>query len=41
MFSKLAFTAPLVSADAVKMIIDTDMGFDVDDVGAICMANAL
>jgi inosine-uridine nucleoside N-ribohydrolase len=23
------------------LIIDTDMGFDVDDVGAVCMANAL
>ena len=23
------------------MIIDTDMGFDVDDVGALCVAHAL
>lgn len=23
------------------MIIDTDMGFDVDDVGAVCVAQAL
>ena len=41
MFLKLAIATSFVSADAVKMIIDTDMGFDVDDVGAICMANAL
>ena len=25
----------------VKLIIDTDAGFDVDDVGAVCLANAL
>eukprot|EP00729_Bicosta_minor_P022210 gene22210-24195_t len=24
-----------------KIIIDTDMGFDVDDVGAVCLGNAL
>jgi inosine-uridine nucleoside N-ribohydrolase len=41
MISKLALGASIVSADPVKMIIDTDMGFDVDDVGAICVANAL
>jgi len=41
MISKLAFGASIVSADAVKMIIDTDMGFDVDDIGSICLANAL
>ena len=23
------------------MVIDTDMGFDVDDVGAVCVGNAL
>ena len=28
-------------SDPVKLIIDTDMGFDVDDVGSVCMANAL
>ena len=42
MISKLAIGAPLVSStDPIKMIIDTDMGFDVDDVGALCLANAL
>ena len=25
----------------MKLIIDTDAGFDVDDVGAVCLANAL
>lgn len=25
----------------IKLIVDTDMGFDVDDVGAVCLANAL
>jgi inosine-uridine nucleoside N-ribohydrolase len=25
----------------VPLIIDTDMGYDVDDVGAVCIANAL
>ena len=24
-----------------RIIVDTDMGFDVDDVGAVCLANAL
>ena len=27
--------------DVVKLIIDTDMGYDVDDVGAVCIANML
>lgn len=40
-FSKVAVAANLVKADPVKLIIDTDMGFDVDDVGALCVANAL
>lgn len=26
---------------AVKLIIDTDMSIDADDVGALCMAHAL
>eukprot|EP01052_Picozoa_sp_SAG31_P033830 SAG31_NODE_3874_length_3794_cov_2.431818_5_plen_90_part_00 len=29
------------SAPAVPLIIDTDAGFDVDDVGAVCVGNAL
>ena len=37
MFSGLA----AINAAPVPLIIDTDMGFDVDDVGAICLANAL
>jgi hypothetical protein len=41
MITKLALSASIVSADPMKMIIDTDMGFDVDDVGAMCIANAL
>ena len=36
-----AALAALAAADAVPLIIDTDMGFDVDDVGAVCMANEL
>lgn len=30
-----------VHADPVQLIIDTDLGFDVDDVGAIAVAHAL
>ena len=38
----LAVTMPLIKCEApVKLIIDTDMGFDVDDVGALCVAHAL
>ena len=35
-----AFTA-LVAANPVPLIIDTDLGFDVDDFGAVCIANEL
>jgi methanogenic corrinoid protein MtbC1 len=39
------FQAALLLASAaaspIKLIIDTDAGFDVDDVGAISVANAL
>ena len=39
---KIALIGALsVKADPVKLIIDTDMGFDVDDVGAVCIGNAL
>ena len=31
---------PILSGP-VPLIIDTDMAFDVDDVGAVCAANAL
>jgi len=31
----------LVVAKPVPLIIDTDMGFDVDDVGSVCLGNAL
>jgi len=30
-----------VQADPQRLIVDTDMGFDVDDVGAVCLANSL
>eukprot|EP00039_Didymoeca_costata_P014587 m.237240 g.237240 ORF g.237240 m.237240 type:complete len:66 (+) comp16055_c1_seq1:155-352(+) len=30
-----------VRGDPVRLIVDTDAGFDVDDVGAIGIANAL
>ena len=43
-FYKIVSSAALAAyaaADAVPLIIDTDMGFDVDDVGAVCMANEL
>jgi hypothetical protein len=33
--------APAPLAHAVPLIIDTDMSFDVDDVGAVCLAHAL
>jgi hypothetical protein len=29
------------AADPQRLIVDTDMGFDVDDVVAVCLANAL
>jgi hypothetical protein len=29
------------AAPPQRLIIDTDMGFDVDDVGAVCLGNAL
>lgn len=31
----------LLAAEPRRLIIDTDAGFDVDDVGALCVANAL
>jgi hypothetical protein len=37
----LLLTALLSIAAPVPLIIDTDSGFDVDDVGAVCLANAL
>ena len=39
--TKLSTAASLVKANPVKIIIDTDMGFDVDDVGSVCVAHAL
>ena len=38
LFLSLLFT---LSSSVVKLIIDTDMGFDVDDVGAVCAAHAM
>ena len=40
LFLLLAPLAPLARA-AVPLILDTDMDFDVDDVGALCLAHAL
>jgi hypothetical protein len=34
-------TVAAAAAAPVKLLIDTDAGFDVDDVGAVCLANAL
>ena len=36
-----AASASSVSAAPQKLIVDTDMGFDVDDMVAVCLANAL
>ena len=40
MLTALAATAVLAAAP-VQLIIDTDLGFDVDDVGALAVAHAL
>lgn len=40
LFCLTLFAEPLLG-EPVRLIIDTDMGFDVDDVGAVCVANAL
>ena len=41
-FATAALLAPAVLADdKVKLIIDTDAGFDVDDIGAIAIAHNL
>ena len=37
----LVILATIALASKVKLIVDTDAGFDVDDVGAIAVANAL
>ena len=37
----LAFAAPVCNADMVKVIIETDMTLDVDDVGALAVIHAL
>ena len=42
--SALWLTAAAAAAAASapqRIIVDTDMGFDVDDVGAVCLANSL
>ena len=33
--------AVFAAATPIPLIIDTDLGFDVDDVGAVCLANEL
>ena len=33
--------ASVLSSAPVQLIIDTDLGFDVDDVGALAVAHAL
>ena len=43
-FWKILSQAALVAlstANPVPLIIDTDLGFDVDDTGAVCIANEL
>ena len=40
MLAALALSAVLATAP-VQLIIDTDLGFDVDDVGALAVAHAL
>ena len=43
-FSKilsLTALAALAAAAPTPIIIDTDLGFDVDDTGAVCIANEL
>ena len=37
----IATLCTLCLSAPVRLLIDTDAGFDVDDVGAICVANAL
>ncbi len=37
----MAFAAPVCNADMVKVIIETDMTLDVDDVGALAVIHAL
>lgn len=37
----LLATAAVLQAEPVKLIIDTDAGFDVDDIGALAVGNAL
>ena len=37
----LALLASVADAAPQRIIVDTDMGFDVDDVGAVCLANSL
>jgi purine nucleosidase len=37
----LSAAAWIAAAAPVPLIIDTDAGFDVDDVGAVCLGNAL
>lgn len=42
-FARSLALLALVAAEAApqRIIVDTDMGFDVDDVGAVCLANSL
>jgi len=41
MFPLLFSLATLVASSPQRLIVDTDMGFDVDDVVAVCLANSL
>ena len=36
-----AATRPVLASSSGATIVDTDMAFDVDDVGALCIAHAL
>jgi hypothetical protein len=40
-FVRVVMLATAVVAGSVRLIIDTDMSTDCDDVAAVCIANAL
>ena len=37
----LGMSIPMIAADKVKLIIDTDAGFDLDDIHAVATAHYL
>ena len=40
-FCTLVALVSLTKSQPVQLIVDTDLGFDVDDVGALAVANHL